>query len=80
MTTTIDPLREPALEFAFEIRVEVTEDRHVGRGSDERLTFAPIVGGTVDGPQLRGEVLPGGGGPVSVSYWPHTGQDQRCCF
>jgi len=58
---TADALREPVLEFAFEIRVAVAEDLPVGRGPDERLTFAPIVGGTVDGPLLRGEVLPGGG-------------------
>lgn len=59
--TDVDPRLEPVLEFAFEICVDVAADLHVGRGRDERLTFAPITGGTVAGPLLRGEVVPGGG-------------------
>lgn len=61
MNKPIDALREPALEFAFEIRVDVAEDLHIGRGAEERLAFTPITGGTVDGPLLRGAVLSGGG-------------------
>ncbi|WP_336648356.1 DUF3237 domain-containing protein [Microbacterium sp. MMO-10] len=56
-----DPLREPHLDLAFEIRVDVAEDLHIGRGANERLAFTPIIGGTVDGPLLHGEVLAGGG-------------------
>lgn len=51
----------PRLEFVFEVRVDVEEGWHVGRGADERLWFTPITGGTVRGPRLDGVVLAGGG-------------------
>ncbi|MEF2978372.1 DUF3237 domain-containing protein [Subtercola sp. YIM 133946] len=54
-------MMNPTLEFAFEIRVDVGEGHHVGRGPDEKLHFTPITGGTVDGPLLQGRVLAGGG-------------------
>ena len=34
---------------------------HVGNGAGDVLDFTPITGGTVDGPRLRGVVVPGGG-------------------
>lgn len=51
----------PELEFVFELRVEVGEEQHIGRGPGEELGFTPITGGTVEGPRLSGAVLPGGG-------------------
>ncbi|MEU6408134.1 DUF3237 domain-containing protein [Microbispora sp. NPDC046933] len=51
----------PALTFAFEIRARLAPTLHVGHGDGEKTEFTPIVGGTVDGPLLRGIVLPGGG-------------------
>ena len=54
-------MNEPVLEFAFEIRVDVDPEIHLGRGADEVLAFTPITGGTVDGPLLSGTVLAGGG-------------------
>jgi hypothetical protein len=51
----------PALDFAFEIRAEVTGTLLIGNGDGETTEFTPIVGGSVDGPRLRGKVLPGGG-------------------
>lgn len=54
-------LMDPRLEYAFELRVDVDPEFHIGRGADERLSFTPITGGTVAGPLLNGEVLPGGG-------------------
>ncbi|WP_062298722.1 DUF3237 domain-containing protein [Demequina maris] len=54
-------MREPVLEPAFEIRVDIDPHLRIGRGADEELTFTPVVGGTVSGPLLRGVVLPGGG-------------------
>lgn len=51
----------PELAFAFEARVAVGPDEHVGHGEDDVLHFVPILGGTVDGPRLRGSVVPGGG-------------------
>lgn len=54
-------MTNPALEFAFELRVSVDTDVHLGRGADEVLSFTPITGGTVSGPLLNGTVLAGGG-------------------
>ena len=54
-------MNEPVLEFAFEIRVDVDPYLRIGRSADEELSFTPIAGGTVAGPLLNGEVLPGGG-------------------
>ena len=54
-------MTNPTLEFAFELRVSVDTDVHLGRGADEVLSFTPITGGTVSGPLLNGIVLPGGG-------------------
>lgn len=51
----------PALVFAFEIRAHVTETLHIGHGEGEITEFTPIVGGSVEGPLLRGKVLAGGG-------------------
>lgn len=49
----------PALDFAFEIRAEVADTLHIGHGDGEVAEFTPITGGSVDGPRLRGKVLPG---------------------
>ncbi|HTW85366.1 MAG TPA: DUF3237 domain-containing protein [Candidatus Sulfotelmatobacter sp.] len=52
----------PTLDFVFEARVSVAEPVDFGdtpRGFRRRIV--PITGGTVDGPRLRGRVLPGGG-------------------
>ncbi|MGY0020456.1 DUF3237 domain-containing protein [Streptomyces sp. YJ-C3] len=51
----------PALTYAFEIRAHLDPSLHIGHGDGEVTEFTPIVGGTVDGPLLRGKVLPGGG-------------------
>jgi hypothetical protein len=51
----------PALVFAFEIQAHVTETLHIGHGDGEITEFTPIVGGSVEGPLLRGKVLAGGG-------------------
>jgi Protein of unknown function (DUF3237) len=51
----------PTLKFAFEIRADIAPSEHVGNGAGDVLDFTPITGGTVDGPRLRGTILPGGG-------------------
>ena len=51
----------PRLRFAFEARVDIAPSEHVGNGVGDVLDFTPITGGTVDGPRLRGTVVPGGG-------------------
>ena len=51
----------PRLRFAFEARVEVAPSEHIGNGAGDVLDFTPIIGGTVDGPHLRGTFVPTGG-------------------
>ncbi len=54
----------PRLEFAFSISAEIGQARSAGRhGQGERLHI-PILAGRVEGPRLRGTILPGG------SDWP----------
>lgn len=49
-----------ALEHVFTITAELAEPREVGRTPAGCRRVIGITGGTVDGPALRGEVLPGG--------------------
>jgi hypothetical protein len=51
---------EPYAALAEDARVTALGE-HVGHGDGDRLSFTPITGGTVDGPLLRGTVVPGGG-------------------
>ncbi|MGW3399135.1 DUF3237 domain-containing protein [Streptomyces hydrogenans] len=51
----------PALDFAFEVRAFLAPSVHIGHGAGETTTYVPVTGGTVEGPRLRGTVLPGGG-------------------
>ncbi|MDA2812646.1 DUF3237 domain-containing protein [Nocardiopsis sp. RSe5-2] len=53
--------RPPALEFAFEAKVECAAPEAIGDGSRGPLSFVPITGGVVEGPLLNGTVVPGGG-------------------
>jgi hypothetical protein len=54
-------LPDPCLTFAFEVHVDVAPMVPVGGSGTDPLMFFPITGGTVTGPRLNGEVLPGGG-------------------
>ncbi|CAB5009611.1 MAG: DUF3237 family protein [Actinobacteria bacterium] len=55
-------LPDPHLSFAFEARVNVAPAVRIGSGGPgEVLYFVAITGGTVAGPRLSGEVVPGGG-------------------
>lgn len=51
----------PSLDYAFTARVEVAAPQELGETGAGRRRFIPITGGTVSGPMLSGEVLPGGG-------------------
>ena len=56
--------RSPApldVEFAFTANVELGEMRTLGRGPEGVRRFIPIVGGTVEGPDLNGRVIAAGG-------------------
>jgi len=51
----------PGLEFAFEVQVQVADPVVVADlPSGQTRRIIDILGGTVDGPEIQGEVLPGG--------------------
>ena len=50
----------PELTFAFEARVQVGSPLDVGPIPGGRRRIIPILGGTFEGPSLKGRVLPGG--------------------
>ena len=49
-----------ATEFAFEARVSVEAPLVVGQSSRGVRRVVPIMGGTFEGPNIRGRVIPGG--------------------
>lgn len=50
----------PALEFAFEVRAEVADPLVVGELPAGTRRIIDILGGTVEGSGISGEILPGG--------------------
>lgn len=50
----------PSLEFAFEVRAEVAAPVVVGRLPTGTRRIIDILGGTFEGPSLKGQVLAGG--------------------
>ncbi len=57
-----DPPKEdlPKIEFAFEERVTIAAPVVLGETALGYRQYIPITGGTVTGPKLKGQVLPGG--------------------
>jgi hypothetical protein len=52
--------RAPGLVFAFEARVQVGPPLELGPTIRGIRRIVPILGGTFEGPELKGRVLPGG--------------------
>lgn len=50
----------PGLTFAFEVRAEVGAPVEVGEIPGGRRRIVPILGGTFEGPGLKGRIVPGG--------------------
>lgn len=50
----------PRIEFAFEERVTISPPVVLGETAFGHRQYIPITGGTVAGPNLKGQVLPGG--------------------
>ena len=50
----------PDLVFAFEVRAQVEAPAELGATPRGRRRIVPIVGGTFEGPELKGRVLSGG--------------------
>ena len=57
---TNSPRDTVATEFAFEARVSVATPLVVGQSSHGLRRIVPITGGTFEGPNIRGRVVPGG--------------------
>jgi len=54
-------MEQPKLEFAFEIRVDVSEGiRELGATPKGVRKIIPLCGGTFEGPSIKGTILPGG--------------------
>ncbi|MEH3107039.1 MAG: DUF3237 domain-containing protein [Sphingomonas fennica] len=51
---------EPRLTFAFEVRAQLGAIQELGTIDGVRRRIVPIVGGTVSGPRLTGQVMAGG--------------------
>jgi Protein of unknown function (DUF3237) len=49
------------VEFAFTANVQLGEMRILGQGPEGVRRFIPIIGGTVEGPDLNGRVIAAGG-------------------
>ena len=50
----------PGFEYLGEVRVEVAVPLIVGHGPNGERRIVPILGGTVAGPRLSGDIVPGG--------------------
>ena len=51
---------DPELEFVVELKVKLGQPYGVGETAHGNRFIIPITGGTFEGPNIKGEVLPGG--------------------
>jgi hypothetical protein len=81
-SNTPPPADFPQLEFVYEATVAIAPLEDVGEVSSGRQRIIPITGGTFEGPNIRGKVIPGaadwnlirndGVTVVSASYFLRT--------
>ena len=53
-------MNDPVLTFVCELRANVGTPQEIGSVRGGRRRIVPILGGRVDGPAVRGTILPGG--------------------
>jgi hypothetical protein len=58
--TRTSPDTPPRLTLAFTLRVQVGTPTELGQVPRGRRRIIPILGGTFEGPNIRGKVIPGG--------------------
>jgi hypothetical protein len=66
LSPQLSPQLTPQLTHAFDIEAQVAPMRDLGAMPHGRRRIVPILGGTVRGPRLDAEVLPGGADWQSV--------------
>jgi len=52
----------PSLRFLFHLGCDMADFRHIGQGPHGDRSTVIFKGGRFEGPRMRGEILPGGGG------------------
>ncbi|MDO5447074.1 MAG: DUF3237 family protein [Prevotellaceae bacterium] len=57
---TVETPKGPDLEYVCELRVKCGEAYSVGQTAHGTRVVIPIIGGTFEGPNMKGEVLSGG--------------------
>ena len=62
---TVTP-NAPALEYVATLQVQVGAPAEVGPALFGHRRVIPLLGGTVEGPQLKGRILPGGSDYQSI--------------
>ena len=58
--TATAQVADPELEYVLELKVKLGESFRVGETAHGNRFVVPIIGGTFEGPDIKGEVLPGG--------------------
>jgi hypothetical protein len=60
MTASSAQEAPPKLTFAFELRAQVAQPVEVGEVAHGRRRIVQILGGTFEGPTIKGRIVPGG--------------------
>lgn len=53
-------MEQPKSEFAFELKVQISQPQEVGMTAKGIRKVVPITGGNFEGPEIKGTVIPGG--------------------
>lgn len=59
-------LPAPSLKFLFHLECDMDSFRHVGTGPHGDRSTVIFKGGRFEGPDMRGKILPGGGGEFLI--------------
>ena len=70
---------DPELEFVVELKVKLGQAYGVGETAHGNRFIIPITGGTFEGPNIKGEVLPGGA-DYQMSGKTHTDIEAIYCI